>query len=124
MSTIYISGYLDESTPFNYEIRPSSIDTVLKTFADDVKGLDGTNTRYYRGQKHEFAITFNNVRQETVSSLRGIFSIPNEYHYQHEDGSVYTVFTEAGSFKYSLQAQSVSLQGVRLYNLTIGLCEV
>jgi hypothetical protein len=124
MSTIYISGYLAANTPFNYEIRPSSIDTVLKLFADDVRGLDGSHSRYHRGSKYEFSITFTNIQENTVNSLRNIFSIPGEYHYQHEDGSIYTVFTEMDSFKYGLQAQSVSLRGIKLYTLSIGLCEV
>lgn len=123
MSTIYISGYI-ASTPFNYELRPSSIEATLKTFGEDVRGLDGTNTRYHRANKQEFKITFTNVRESTVSTLKNIFSNPAEYVYQHEDGTQYTVFTEADSFSTTLAATSVTMQGIKFYNLSIGLCEV
>lgn len=86
--------------------------------------MDGTNTRYHRANKHEFKLTFTNVRDTTVTTLKEIFINPNEYVYYHEDGSDYVVFTEADSFSVTLSAASVSLQGVKLYNLSIGLCEV
>ncbi len=123
MSTIYISGYID-STPFNYELRPSSVEATIKTFGEDIRGLDGTNTRYHRANKHEFKLSFENVREATVLTLKNIFVNPAEYAYQHEDGTVYTVFTEADSFSTTLSSNSVSLQGIKFYNLSIGLCEV
>lgn len=123
MSTIYISGYID-STPFNYELRPSSVEATIKTFGEDIRGLDGTNTRYHRANKHEFKLSFENVREATVLTLKNIFINPAEYSYQHENGTKYTVFTEADSFSTTLSSNSVSLQGIKFYNLSIGLCEV
>lgn len=125
MAAIQISGYLaNNTTPFNYEIRPNDITTTLENVGEDVRAYDGTTHRFHRAYKRNFKFSFNNVREATVTDLYTVFTIPNQYIFQDIDGTKYTVLTEANSFDKTLDANSVSLRGVKLYTVSIGLIEV
>ena len=125
MSTIYVSGFLINGvTQFSYELRPNEIQTMIKNVGDDVKGLDGTNHRFHRNYKREFRLKFTNVGSGVRNQLQTIFTTPAEFHFQNADGNKYTVFTEANSFDYTLSATNVSMRGIELFSVSIGICEV
>lgn len=124
MATIYISGYYTGAVPFNYEIRPNSIDKSIENFGEDIRALDGTNHRYHRAYKGKWTLTFTNVHSGIANTLERIFTTPDEFVFQDMEGSQHTVFTDANTFTRKLSATTVSLQGVRLYTVTFDLCEV
>jgi len=125
MSTIYISGFLiDGVTQFSYELRPNEIQTTIKNIGEDIKGLDGTNHRFHRNYKREFKLKFTNVASGVKNQLQTIFTNPTQFNFQNADGNKYTVFTEADSFDYTLAATAVSLRGIELFTVSIGVCEV
>lgn len=125
MATVFISGFLvDGVTQFSYELRPNEIQTTIKNVGEDIKGLDGTNHRFHRNYKREFKLKFTNVRDTVKNEIQTVFTIPGQFTFQNDDGTAYTVYTEANSFDSTLAATSVSLQGVKLYTVSIGVCEV
>jgi hypothetical protein len=125
MAPITISGYLaNNTTPFAYELKPSSVQLMIKNIGDDVKALDGTNHRFHRNYKREFKLTFTNVRDTVADEIQTVFTIPNEFIFKYIDGTSYTVYTEPDSFTKDLAATNVSLQGIAVYEVSIGLCEV
>lgn len=124
MATIFISGYLSGGTPFNYEIKPNSIQTTIKNIGDDIVALDGTTRRYHRAFKKKFKLKFENIPVSVVNQLHTVFSTPDEFIFQDIDGTNYSVLTELDSYSQDLSATKVSLQGVKLYTIDIGLIEV
>lgn len=125
MAAITISGYLsNNTTPFSYEIKPNSIQTMLKNIGEDISAFDGTNHRFHRNYKREFKLVFTNVKEEVVTDLYTVFTTPNEFIFKDIDGTSYIVYTVADSFDKTLSAESVSLRGVKLYSVSIGLNEV
>jgi hypothetical protein len=124
MATIFISGYLAGGTPFNYEIKPNEIETTIKNIGDDIVALDGTTHRYHRNFKKQFKLKFQNVSETTVSRLHTVFTTPDEFIFQDIDGSKYTVLTEKDSFSENLAATKISLRGVKVYDIDIGLIQV
>jgi hypothetical protein len=124
MATIYISGYLSGGTPFNYEIKPNDIQTTIKNIGDDIVALDGTTHRYHRNFKKQFKLKFQNVSESVLTTLHTVFMTPDEFIFQDIDGSQYSVLTEKDSFNKTLTATKVSLRGVKVYDIDIGLIEV
>ena len=125
MATVFISGFLvDGVTQFSYELRPSEIQTTIKNVGEDIKGLDGTNHRFHRNYKREFKLKFTNVKDAVKDNIQTVFTIPGQFAFQNADGVKYTVYTEANSFDSTLSATNVSLQGVKLHTVSIGICEV
>jgi hypothetical protein len=125
MAPITISGYLaNNTTPFNYELKPNSIQLSIKNIGEDVKALDGTNHRFHRNYKREFTLTFTNVKEEVADKIQTVFTIPNEFIFTYIDGTSYTVYTQADSFTKNLAATNVSLRGVKVYEVSVGLNEV
>jgi hypothetical protein len=124
MATIYISGYLLGGAPFNYEIKPNDIQTTIKNIGDDVVALDGTTHRYHRNFKKQFKLKFQNVSESTLTTLHTVFMTPDEFIFQDIDGSKYSVLTEKDSFNTTLTATKVSLRGIKVYDVDIGLIEV
>lgn len=124
MATIFISGYLTGGTQFNYEIKPNSIQTTIKNIGDDVVALDGTTRRYHRAFKKQFKLKFENIPVDVVNQLHTVFSTPDEFIFQDINGSKYSVLTERDSYNQDLLATKVSLRGVKLYSIDIGLIEV
>jgi hypothetical protein len=49
---------------------------------------------------------------------------PDEFIFQDIDGSKYSVLTEKDSFNTTLTATKVSLRGIKVYDVDIGLIEV
>lgn len=124
MPQIFISGYYSGSTPFHYEVKPNSINMAIENYGDDVRALDGTNHRYHRAYKHKWSLSFQNVSSGIANTLERIFTTPDEFVFQDIEGETYTVFTDANTFRRTISATTVSLQGVRLYTVTFDLCEV
>jgi hypothetical protein len=124
MATIFISGYYTGAVPFHYEIRPNSVDKSIENIGEDIRALDGTNHRYHRNYKRKWALTFTNVHSGIANTLERVFTTPDEFVFQDIEGNTYTVFTEANTFTRKLSATTVSLQGVRLYTVTLDLSEV
>lgn len=125
MAPITISGYLaNNTTPFNYELKPSSVNMTIKNIGEDVTAMDGTNHRFHRNYKREFKLTFTNVKDEVATQIQTIFTVPNQFVFSNIDGTSYIVYTEANSFEKNLAATNVSLRGVKVYEVSIGICEV
>lgn len=124
MATIFISGYYTGNQAFNYEIKPNDIASSIENIGEDIRALDGTNHRYHRAYKRKWSLTFTNVSSGIANTLDRIFTTPDEFVFQDIEGSKYTVFTDANTFKRTISATTVSLQGVRLYTVTLDLCEV
>jgi len=124
MAAITISGYLTGGSMFSYAIKPSSIDTNIKNIGEDIQAIDGTNRRFHRNYKREFTFSFDKVREAIVTQLETIFTTPDEFIYKDIDGNSYLVYTQKDSFTKSLNAANVSLTGVKVYDVKIGICEV
>lgn len=124
MAAITISGYLTGGAMFSYEIRPTSIETSIKNIGEDIQAIDGTNRRFHRNYKREFSLTFDKVKESVVTELETIFTTPDEFIYKDISGNSYLVYTQKDSFSKSLSASNVSLQGVKVYDVKIGVCEV
>lgn len=110
--------------PFYYELKPSSIDTSIKNIGDDIQAIDGTTNRFHRAYKTEVSFTFDKVRETVANQLETIFTATTEFVYTDIRGTTYNVYTTKDSFSKSLAASNVSLQGVRLYDVKIGLTEI
>jgi hypothetical protein len=124
MAAITISGYLSGGSAFNYEIRPNSVETSIKNIGEDLQAIDGTNRRFHRNYKREFSFSFDKVKQEVVTKLETIFTTPDEFIYKDIDGNSFLVYTKKDSFTKTLSADSVSLRGIKVYDVKIGICEV
>jgi hypothetical protein len=124
MAAISISGYLTGGAMFSYELKPTSVETSIKNIGEDVQAIDGTNRRFHRNYKREFTISFDKVRQAVVTQLETIFTTPDEFIFKDIQGNSYLVYTQKDSFSKSLHASNVSLQGVIVYDVKIGVCEV
>lgn len=124
MATIFISGYLSGGTQFNYEIKPNDIQTTIKNIGDDVIALDGTTHRFHRNFKKQFKLKFQNVSEATAVNLHTIFTTPDQFVFQDIDGTKYTVLPEKDSFDETVAATKISLRGVKVYDVNIGLIQV
>lgn len=125
MAAITISGYLtNNTTPFSYEIKPTSVETSIKNVGEDIQAIDGTNRRFHRNYKREFTFSFDKVRESVVTQLETIFTTPNEFIYKDIDNNSYVVYTAKDSFNKTLNAANVSLRGVKVYDVKIGVNEV
>jgi hypothetical protein len=124
MATIFISGYLTGGTVFNYEIRPNEVQVSLKNISEDIKALDGTTHRFHRNYKREFKLRFENVTVDIIDKLKTVFITPDQFTFQNEDGTKYTVYTAPDNFTTTLNARTVSLRGVKLYTTDVGLLEI
>lgn len=130
MAVIQISGYLtDNTTAFNYEIRPNEIQETIKNYTEDIQAIDGTFHRFHRNYKRQFKLVFNNVQSGTANTLRTIFTTPVQMNFQNIDGVNFTVFTEAGSFSSNLNGGTVALkkdennERIKLYTVGLNLVE-
>ncbi len=124
MHKIYISGYYTDNTPFNYEIRPSDIQLSIENIGDEVRSVDGTMNRYHVGYKRTWRVTFTNIREDIADQLLVIFTTPNQFDFTDETNSKYPVYCEKSSFSKQLSATSVSLRGVPVYSVNLGLVEI
>ena len=123
MAAITISGLLNGQS-FYYEIRPSNIDTSIKNIGEDIRAIDGTTNRFHRAYKREFSLSFDKVSESITTQLQQIFINPVEYVFTDISGTSYNVYTTADSFTKSLSASNVSLRGVKVYDVKIGLTEI
>lgn len=124
MAQIFISGYYSGSTPFHYEVRPNSINMSIINIGENVRSLDGTNHSYHRNYKRKWSLSFQNVSSGIANTVERIFTTPDEFVFQDMEGTKYTVYMDENTFKRSISATTVSLQGVRLYTVTFDVCEV
>jgi hypothetical protein len=124
MAPIAISGYLTGGAAFSYELRPTSVETSIKNIGEDVQAIDGTNRRFHRNYKREFTLSFDKVKQDVATQLETIFTTPNEFIFKDIQGNSYLVYTQQDSFSKSLHASNVSLRGVIVYDVKIGVNEV
>lgn len=124
MATIFISGYLAGGTQFNYEIKPNDIQTTIVNIGDDIVALDGTTHRFHRNFKKKFKLKFQNVSETTAVNLHTVFTTPDQFVFQDIDGTKYTVLTEKDSFDETVAATKISLRGVKVYDVNIGLIQV
>ncbi len=124
MAPITISGYLTGGAEFSYELRPTSVETSIKNIGEDIQAIDGTNRRFHRNYKREFTLSFDKVKQDVATQIETIFTTPNEFIFKDIQGNSYLVYTQQDSFSKSLHASNVSLRGVIVYDVKIGVCEV
>jgi hypothetical protein len=124
MATIFISGYLEGGTVFNYEVNPNEVHVAIKNISEDIKALDGTTHRFHRNYKREFKLRFENVTSDIITKLRTVFTTPKQFDFQNEDGTKYTVYTVPDNFSVTLSARTVTMRGIKLYTTDIGLLEI
>lgn len=124
MNKIYISGYYTNNTPFNYEIRPSDIQKSISTIGEENRSLDGTLNRFHIGYKRSWKLSFTNVSEAVADQLEIIFTTPNQFDFTDEKSNKYTVYCEKDSFSRDLAATNVSLRGVPVYVVNLGLTEI
>ena len=124
MNKIYISGYYTNDTPFNYEVRPSDIQKSISNIGEENRSLDGTLNRFHIGYKRSWKLSFTNVSEAVADQLETIFTTPNQFDFTDEKSNKYTVYCEKDSFSRDLSATNVSLRGVPVYVVNLGLTEI
>lgn len=124
MNKIYISGYYTNNTPFNYEIKPSDIQRSISNIGDEERAVDGTMNRFHISYKSTWKLSFTNVSDSVADQLQVIFTTPNQFNFTDEKGEKYTVYCEKDSFSRQLSATSVSLRGIPVYTVNLGLTQV
>ena len=124
MNKIYISGYYTNNTPFNYEIKPSQIQTTTNTIGEEERAVDGTLNRFHIAYKKSWKLTFTNVSSGIANNLETIFTTPSQFNFTDERNDQYTVYCEKDSFSRGLASTNVSLRGVPVYTVDFGLTEI
>lgn len=124
MNKILISGYYVDNTAFSYEIKPSDIQKNLSNIGDEQRAVDGTMNRYHINYKNTWKLSFNNISESTADQLEIIFKTPNQFSFTDEQNKKYTVYCEKDSFSRQLSATNVSLRGVPVYVVNLGLTEI
>ena len=124
MNKIYISGYYVGNSPFNYEIRPSQIQATTNTIGDEERAVDGTLNKFHIAYKKTWKLSFSNVSSGIANTLEVIFTTPNQFNFTDERGNSYNVYCDKDSFSRTLSAENVSLQGIPVYSVELGLVEI
>jgi hypothetical protein len=124
MNKIYISGYYTNNTPFNYEIKPSQIQTTTNTIGEEERAVDGTLNRFHVAYKKSWKLTFTNVSSGIANNLEIIFTTPSQFNFIDERNDQYTVYCEKDSFSRGLTSTNVSLRGIPVYTVDFGLTEI
>lgn len=124
MNKIYISGYYTNNAPFNYEIRPSQVQSTTDMIGDESRSVDGTMNRFHIAYKKTWKLTFTNVSSGIANNLETIFMTPDQFNFTDERNNMYTVYCEKDSFSRSLGGENVSLRGIPVYTVDFGLTEI
>jgi hypothetical protein len=124
MNKIYISGQYTDATVFNYEINPSSIQASFSNIGEEERALDGTLNRFHIAYKRQWKLSFNNIPSGVANTLENIFLTPNSFYFTNEKGEQFQVFCEKDSFSRELSASNVSLRGIPVYTVNLGLTEI
>lgn len=103
---------------------PTSIERGLNKVGDFRRAANGTAYYYHRANKNTWTITWNKLRETSLSAITTIGALTASFTFVDEAGTSYTVLVPPGGYSHSLNADSISSGGIFYYDVSLTLEQV
>lgn len=106
------------------QFNPSNISRDVEKRGTVLEMASGKTRYFHRAHKSKWTLTWNNVREDYVTTIRALYLLTTSFTYTDEESTSYTVLCTPGGFRTELDAGSVSLTGTKYYTVELTLTEV